>query len=232
MLIDIVKHSKLFFDLEQYNYLIEQFTNKYTFSSTYDLVNNKISPWFDPKNIRNLGLSRTYPEMAACQYRREYCIYLHCSNYLPIFLINILYANRKNILIEDIGGGMAWFFLYLNKLGFNNFHLWDNFSQLSKHVVEDFIKTTNLNCAINDSSLSPVITNNVGVPGFVVRDVFPETELICCYTNRSLEKQSVEYFKEKGFSYLCKDIDDLSFVYCRNNKLEEFKGKLSEYTTV
>ena len=229
MIIDIVKHSKIFFDLEQYNPLIKTITDKYTYSSTYDLGHDKISPWFEPKNIRDLGLSRTYPEMAACQYRREYCIYLHCSNYLALFLINLLYENNKNILIEDIGGGMAWFFLYLNKLGFNNFHLWENFSQLSQHVAEDFINTYKLKCAINIPELNPVIINNVGVPDFIDRKISPETELICCYTNRSLEMAAVNYLKNKGFSYLCRDIDDLAFVYCRKDKFTEFQVKVKKY---
>ena len=66
MLIDIVKHSKLFFDLERYNSLITNVTNRYTFNSTYYLSKDVISPWFNPKKNRNLGLSRNYPEMSAC----------------------------------------------------------------------------------------------------------------------------------------------------------------------
>jgi hypothetical protein len=172
--------------------------------------------------------------MDECQYRREYCLYLHCSNYLPLFLIDILYTRGCDTidpLIEDIGGGMGWLFLYLNKRGFNNFHLWDNFSQLSESVARNFVVERNLNCDINNINLKPVITNNVGVPGILIREFNPNLELIVFYTNRALEEDAKTYLVNNGYSFLCKDTDDLSVAYCRNDKLEEFKQKLTPYDT-
>lgn len=86
-----------------------------------------------------------------------------------------------------------------------------------------------MNFIINRPELKPVITNNVGMPAFILREVTPETELVCCYTNRTFEKEAIGFFKDKNFSFLCKDTDDLSFVYCRNDKLEKFKEKLENY---
>lgn len=229
MIINIVKHSELFYDLEKYNSLISNYMSKFTFNSTYDLANDILSPWFNPKNVRNLGLSRTYPHMCSVQYRSEYSLLLHCSNYLCLFLVAKLYNERKDIFIEDIGGGMGWLFLYLNKLGFNNFSLIENFSQLSRYAVENMFKTYGINCLINKESTFPKVVNNVGVPDFILREINPDLELVVCYTNRSLEAQAPKYFEEKGFKFLCKDIDDLAFAYCKNEKHLEFSKKLEKY---
>lgn len=232
LIVDIVKNPELFENLSKYNSDITKFMDNYRFDSNYDFSNKIISPWFNPKNVRNLGLSRTYPEMDACQYRREYSLYLHCSNYLAIFLINLLYANGccgEDILIEDIGGGMGWLFLYLNKLGFNNFHLVENFSQCSQESAKQFIFINNINCQINNFKLNPVVVNNVGVPGVVLRELNPKTELIVFYTNRDLERDAYRYLSNNGYNYLCRDTDDLAVAYCRNDRLEEFRKKLVNY---
>jgi len=235
MIINIIKNPKLFFDLSKYNDGIKQVTNTFNFSGEYDFDKRVISPWFNPDNIRDLGLSRTYPNMCSVQYRKEYCITLHCSNYLPIFLINKLYSTRKDVLIEDVGGGMGWFFYYLSKLGFSNFQLFDNFSQLSQEAAEEFLSHFNIACNIvNPDKLTgkipdPVVVNNVGIPHFVVREMNPGLELVCCYTNRSLEQQSVDYFAKHNFKFLCKDSDDLAFAYCRGDKYEEYSKILKEF---
>jgi len=229
MIIDIVKHSEIFQDLEKYNSLVSNYMAKFTFNSTYDLANNVLSPWFDPKNIRNLGLSRTYPHMCSVQYRPEYSLLIHCSNYLCLFLVAKLYDERKDIFIEDIGGGMGWLFFYLNKLGFKNFYLTENFSQLSRYSVENMFKTYNINCSINEKNTFPRVVNNVGVPDFILKEINPDLELVVCYTNRNLEGQAPKYFEEKGFKFLCKDSDDLAFAYCKNEKYAEFSNKLEQY---
>jgi len=233
MIIDIIKNPVLFEELKQYNRDISDVTANFKFSSTYDFSDGVISPWFNPANIRDLGLSRTYPNMDPCQYRKEYSLYLHCSNYLPLFLIDTLYSrgcsSGADPLIEDIGGGMGWLFAYLKRRGFNNFHLWDNFSQLSEQTAKYFISYRELNCVINDASLQPTIVNNVGVPGVLVRELNPNLELVTFYTNRELEKSASAYFPANGFSFLCKDTDDLAVAYCRNDKLVEFKQKLKPY---
>jgi len=232
MIINIVKNSELFYGLKRYNEDILTFSKTWNYNKEeeeYSFKDRIISSWFNPNKVRRLGLSRTYPrQIPEIQNRPEYALYLHCSNYLPLFLINELYADRRDVLIEDMGGGMGWFFYYLNKLGFTNFHLWDNFSQLSEEAATEFLTNFSISCQINKKELKPVITNNVGVPAFVIREFQPELELICCYTNRDLESRA-EMFKSSGYKFLCKDTDDLAFIYCRNDKYEEFKERLKEY---
>lgn len=231
MIVNILKDSAMFYYLSKYNYLIENVSKHWKYNSAgqeYDFEKRIISSWFNPAKIRELGISRIYPEHSFVQYRPEYCLKIHCSNYLPLFLINLFYSSRKNILIEDVGGGMCWFFLYLHILKFNNFHLCESFEQLSQEAAQNFINLNFLPCKINDKKARPIISNNVGVPEFLVREVTPELELICCYTNRGLEKRAEEY-EQFGFKFLCKDFDDLAFAYCRENKYNEFKEKLIPY---
>jgi hypothetical protein len=238
MIINIINNPNMYLSLSKYNRDINNKMKSYKFSGEYDFKNKVISPWFDPKNIRDLGLSRTYPHMSPVQYRKEYCLNIHCSNYLPLFLIDKLYTNRKNILIEDIGGGMGWLFFYLNKLGFNNFQLFDNFSQVSQEAAEDFINSFKLACHVTTPTtdpgtiLDPVITNNVGVPSYLVRKMSPNLELAICYTNRELEKQAKDFFYKNNFKFLCKDSDDLSFSYCREDKYAEFNNILECYSII
>lgn len=227
MIINILNTS-LFNSLERHNQVIATAVEGFKFNSEYNLAQEIISPWFDPKNVKDLGLSRTYPHMSKEQYRPEYCLTLHCSNYLGLFLINRLYEN-KNTLIEDIGGGMGWWFVYLHKLGFNNFSLIDNFSQLSETAALKFKEIVKVPITINNFGLKPVVTQNVGVPALLNRGVQENLELIICYTNRALESAAERTLPELGYTFLCKDTDDLAFAYCRNDKYEEFTNKLKEY---
>lgn len=233
MILDIVRHYHVFKPLESHNQFIKNFSYRWKYNNAgeeYNFKNRIISAWFNPDNVRNLGLSRTYPNMDKCQYRQEYCLSLHCSNYLGLFLIATLYKGRYDVLIEDVGGGQGWWFFYLNKMGFKNFHLWDNFSQLSEECALDFIRNAQLNVQINKAELNPIISQNVGVPAFINRKTTIDTELIICYTNHSLEKTAENLTKE-GFTFLCKDTDDLAFAYCRSDKYEQFKKELEPYVS-
>lgn len=232
MNINIIKNPVLFESLKQYNEGIINFSQKWSYNKPgeeYDFKNRKISRWFDPRYIRDLGLSRTYPDMCSIQYRPEYSLILHCSNYLSLFLINLLYHNKNTILIEDIGCGRGDFFYYLNKLGFNNFHGVDNWSQISIDCAKEFSKDFALNIEFNNSNAHPTIINNVGCAEFPIREINPNLELITIYTNRAHENLLAETMPNKGYKFLCRDTDDTAIAYCRQDKHKEFIERLKIY---
>ena len=234
MIIDTLKSASLFKFMSQANDDILAFSKTWNYTeegADYDFANRTISRWFNPLAVKEYTLSRIYPNRDKCQDRPEYCLWLHCSNYLGITLINTLYNDRKDVSIEDIGGGMGWLFLYLNQKGFNNFHNWDDFSQLSREASQEFIDYCKLKCEINNPDFVPIISNNVGVPASYFRNKkdLDKSELIIFYTNRALEKVAAVELPIRGFKFLCRDMDDLAVAYCREDKYEEFKNKLSNY---
>jgi hypothetical protein len=234
MIINIVKHPQLFDSLGYLNRVVEEFTPRYRYNSSghdYDFENKVISAWFNPSNVRKLGLSRTYPKMDPVQYRPEYNLLIHCSNYLCLFLMDVLYGKEEkgSILIEDIGAGLGWLYVYLKGMGFSNFHTIDNFSQVSEEACRDFLEYANLNVQFNNVSLAPTIVNNVGCPEFVMRDNIEKLELVTCYTNRALEKWMEDNMGAKGFKFLCRDGDDLAVAYCREDKFDGFSLLLQPF---
>jgi hypothetical protein len=236
MIIDIVENCDLFFSLVSLNKVIEDFASKFKYNEPgrdYDFTNRVISSWFNPRKIRDLGISRTYPRMDPVQYRPEYCLIIHCSNYLPLFLMDKLYRDRKDVLFEDIGAGLGWLYVYLKAIGFYNFHTVEDFSQLSEEACVEFREYADLDVNINLPYLRPVVSNNVGVPAFPFRDASIDEstnlELIICYTHREFDKYFADNMNRLGFSFLCRDSDDLSTAYCRNDKYEEFSSILKVY---
>lgn len=232
MVINIVKHCGLFFDLKKYNSIIMDFRSRFSYNAPgeeYDFLNRKISGWFDPQKVRQLGISRTYPKHDPVQYRPEYCLLIHCSNYLPLFLMNTLYLDRKDVLFEDIGAGLGWLYVYLQKLGFFHFHTVEDFSQLSKESAQEFSDVCELNVTFNNLDLHPIVSNNVGVPSFAFRTMTPDLELIICYTNRFLEEALFNTMEPRGFKFLCRDGDDLAVAFCREDKFVDFQEKLQSF---
>jgi hypothetical protein len=230
MKINIIKDPSFFESLKYLNQKIEGLSSNFTYNKPgeeYDLPNGRISLWFNPKNVRDLGLSRTYPHMDACQYRPEYSLIIHCSNYLALFLMKQLYSSRKDVLFEDVGAGMGWLYLYLQALGFNNFHSVDNFSQISEKACRFFSDAHNLNVRFNQLDLTPIISNNVACP--LMPRFTSGLELIINSTNPS----AVEYLKsnadKNNFQFLCVDSDNLTISYCREDKYREFSCILERY---
>lgn len=196
----------------------------------YDLANNKISIWFDPTMIKQMVPSRSYPDTCAEMHDSAYeDLVLFHSNYLGLFLIPLLYADRKNIAIEDFGAGIGHFLVYLSHFDFYNFHVRENFSQMSKPCLDVIMNKFDLNYYLNDSNFKAIVTHNSGAtePSFV--NFHPELELIICYTNRSIEKHAADHWYEKDFVFLCKDKHDFAFAYCRKDKYDEFSKKLKDY---
>lgn len=234
MIINIFKNKKYFENFKNYNFEIIRASKKLKYNNPdheYDLPNNVISEWFDPHKIRRMPTSRTYPLPAREQFKDEYSLILYNANYLGLFLIPTLYQDNKSVLIEDIGAGVGHLLIYLNVLGFNNFHIKENFSQVSKDSLDLVMSHFNIVYQLNNQELKPVILHNSGVPepsSFLFND---QTELAICYTNRNIEEWANKYWKEKNFIPLCKDADDFAFAYCREDKYQEFKEKLSPYAT-
>jgi len=229
MIVSTIEDLNLYAYLKNMSNWIREYSSHLKFSKPgqeYDLKNDIISPWFNPNETNRYPTSRTYPIAAPEQLRPEYSLILYPANYLALTLITKLYNSNKEILIEDIGAGLGRLLLYLHSCGFNKFHVKENFSQISQKVFEDILKINKVKYTLNDSKAKPVIINNVGVPDNSVFNVCKETELLICYTNRSLENWAEETLIPKGYRFLCKDQDDFAFAYCREDKYLEFKGIL------
>lgn len=234
MIIDIFKDKSYFENLKDFNSgIIKASENlKYNIPDhEYDLENDVISEWFDPKKIKRMPTSRTYPLPAKEQFRDEYSLILYNANYLALFLLPILYKENRNILIEDVGAGVGHLLVYLHYVGFRNFHVKENFTQISKKSLDIIMEYFKIPYLLNDTTLKAEVIHNSGVPEPSCLVFTDKTELAICYTNRTIEEWASKYWKEKNFVFLCKDYDDFAFAYCRKDKYEEFKEKLKPYVT-
>jgi len=152
MIIDVFKDYNFFKNLESYNNDIRDVCKNYKFvreGEEYDLNNKIVSGWFDPDHVKDLYISEFYPKKVPLPYHPKFNLILHCYNYVSMYVINKLYSDRKDILIEDQAGGMGRFLYYLSKLGFSNFHNVDNFSQLCVSLFEDLMKKGSIQCKLN-----------------------------------------------------------------------------------
>lgn len=245
MIIDIFK-TNLFEKLQQFNEVVE--TGEHT------LVPNFIDyKWMQPKLQTLNPISATYPEISPIQYDKKWCIDVGLSNYTAIFVINELY-NNKDILIEDGCSGPGYFIYYLNKLGFNNFSILENFHQFKKEVFDAFIKYIDGNIVLNEVSSNPVVINIAGFPYYPRRIknniVYLETDEFSEFCNKTAEERGRMYTNSnlelfcvydytatfdkrtqlsEDFKFLCTDADNIATIHCRKDKYEEFKQKLIPY---
>jgi hypothetical protein len=234
MIINIFKDMQLWKDLAYYNMELIRASRYFQYNEAekeYDLPNNKISRWFDPRFIKEMPTSRTYPNIDPKQLEEKYCLVLYNANYLNLFLISKLYNDRKDILIEDIGSGIGHLLVYLKKLGFDQFTIKENFSQMTEHCLRTYLDYFKINFELNNPNSNSRVMNNSGVPDSSVFNLDNKNnlELITCYTNNSLEKIAEDYFVRNGFKFLCRDIDNFSFAYCKENLYDNFKNKLKDY---
>lgn len=255
MRINIIKDSTWIRKLAPHNDTIKQISRNYKFDYAgkvpgYNVEKGEASEWFDPSRYRYAPLSRTYPKIAPEQWRKEYQLIFYLPNYVTLFVIKELYKDRTDVLIEDCGPGNGNLFFFLSKLGFNNFHAFDKFLQCPKQLFLDTMKAAHVTCKLNDYTTSPVIVNNCSAPfvfvthGLDNNEIFtskvataehnidrtlPDLELICFYTNREWEELAPKILTPQGYSFLCKDSDDMGVVWCRNDKLKEFTAKLKPY---
>jgi len=252
MKINILKDMDLYKNLEQYNSIIKDVSKKYFITK-----DDAVVEWFNPDKYRELPLSRTYPETSPELLRPEYSLIMFLSNYVPLFLINLLYKDNKDILIEEFGGGIGRLMLFLSKLGFKNFNNIDNFSQTIKPFFQEMMTAGNINAKINDLSFQPKIVINTGAPFFYItygldpyetfksysehkpspeidleqakKRKLTELELICFYNNIQWADLASLILAPQGFKYLCKDSDEMGIAWCRKDKHKEFTEKLKPY---
>lgn len=252
MIIDPFKDKSMYIDLSYYNKIIAEIETSYLDNTP----SHKTSYWFNPENARDLPLSRTSPDNdPAVSAKTHYNLILYVSNYMPVFLINLLYKDRSDVLIEEFGVGSGRFPYYLSKLGFNNFSLWDNWSQCDKALCDLVLKEIAIKSTLNDPNTNPVIVNSSASPfvfithGFDDRDNEIDThnlpvntfnihknrdisnvEIVFFYTNRHWENTLAPMMlPQRDFVFLCKDEDDLSVAYCKKDKHSEFIEKIKKY---
>jgi len=205
---------------------------KYFFFDTSSDENKKnkdrLIQWFDPKNLYLNCLPQPYEGDLTFRQNKKFNLQLHYPTYILLYVINKLYADRKNVLIEDVCCGIGRTEIYLKHLGFTNFHLIDNFSQIEKHHLTTMLKEANLQCSINQQNLNPVISYISAYPSFP-KEINKSIELFCHYTNPSMIETLTPSLKNQGFVLLCQDIDNLMVAWCKKEKFIEFKTKLEKY---
>ena len=258
MKINILKDLSLYKNLEKYNSVIREVSKKYVFKHGPDPSKGEATEWFDPNIYREAPLSRTYPKIAPEQYKKEYCLIFYLPNYVPLFLMNALYNDRKDVLFEDFGAGMGRLIFFLSKLGFTNFHNIDNFAFLPKSLFEEMMTAGNIKYHLNDVSLQPTVVHNASSPTYYIthglnkKNIFSSNaayksnpyidtewaeknreltklELICFYTNREWEELAYKILQPQGYRFLCRDLDDMGVAWCREDKYEEFTERLKPY---
>lgn len=242
MIIDVFKDPNFFKSLEPYNKIIWEACKTATFAKEgqeYDLPNNKVSYWFNPNHLGELHLSKNYPNKTyKVTKNKKFKLLLYFPNYISLYLINLLYKNRKDVLIEDMACGMGRVDVYLRQLGFTNFHFTENFCQVSEALLKTTMKLANIDYTLNQLNTEPVIINLVGWTKLTRSTIPDSVELLCFYNREDLVEvredglyvvsDSDEYKPIKDFKFLCTDVDELTNVFCRKDKYEEFSNLLTE----
>ena len=242
--IDIFKNNDLFEQLSQYNHILDNGIHM-------EAVKKSPYPaWFMPETAVLNPTTRSYPNIDKLSYDPKWKIHLTIVNYMSIFIINLLYSKRKDVIIEDMGCGVGYLFLYLNKLGFKNFSAIDNFSHLNRDCLELFSTYIDGKVNINQVDINPHIIN-ITIPLFP-RRVMPDGKVfleLCLLANyhEKLEKDKskmyinsnlelfINYYRVRrsiigdNFKLLCIDSDDMTEVYCREDKYEEFLERILPY---
>jgi len=230
MNIDVFK-SGVFESLTTYNQEVLDVASRWKYiveGQDYDFPNRKVSSWFDPKHLRSIYIPKSYPKHVPLTDDPKFCLKLYCCNYASVFVINELYKDRKDVLIEDVGSGIGRFAHYLNKLGFTNFSFQDNFSQVDQKMFKDMMETSGItNYQLNNLESDPIIMNQVALPA-LIKAPSPSIELSCFYNNTPRITVD-DTFEEHNLKFLCRDVDDLMHIYCKPEKMEEFTEKLKPF---
>lgn len=237
MKINIFKHDgqQLFDSLLSGNSIIQKVYN------TYESIGDKRSDWwFDPIRYKEMSMPKVTPIprklnllFQLCNFpdANYYKLYLYAPNYITILLINVLFRDRKEILIEELCGGDGRLFVFLSKLGFTNFSIVDNFSQLNKSLLEGMILTNNLACIINNDNTEPIVVSHMGYPIYPKSNIPNSVELICQYGNIRAKELLSNLF-DNNYIELCRDQNDISVAYCRKDKYEEFLEIIKSYEDI
>jgi len=242
--IDIFKNNDLFDRLSKYNYIIE-------LGDHVDLIDKAPYPaWFVPKTQVFNPTVRSYPNVDSISCDPKWKINLTIVNYMVVFLSHVLYQDRKDIIIEDMGCGVGYLFLYLSKLGFRNFSAIENFSHIPKPCFDALIYYVDGNVALNKVDINPHVINttlnffsrritsdgNVFIELCLLPDYDKKIEKdnSLVYVNSNLELFVNFYHRRSSilgddFKLLCVDSNDMTEAYCRKDKYNEFVEKLTPY---
>lgn len=231
--IDYFKDIDWIEKLIPYNTHLLEVGKKYKYyNSNYKLEKQEVSYWFNPNEIKNIPISDYYPFTdKKVSTNPSYKLILYAPNYLNLFLCNLLYADNKNIIIEDVGCGDGKLFYYLAHSGFHNFHGIDNFSECSYELFKDNFKSIQIDIPFNKfEEIEPVIYNNSSAPRAKSRYT-RSMELLTYYWNSGqyVCEKHISFLNSMGFVYLCHDKDNLSIAFCRKDKYNEFIQKLIQY---
>ena len=198
-------------------------------TSGYDVLRGGSSPWFDPAQFREAALTTSYPETdPRTRDKERFPLFLYAPNYLPLFLINLLYEGKDNTSIEDLCGGAGRLVFYLAKLGFNNFYLAENFSQVSPHLLSAVMQEGDIDLKLNHSDVQPQVLILIGYP-WIPKGFRESVELFCVYPCDNMFKTIIPEIKEMGYKRLCEDSDYMCLAYCREDKYDEFIEKIKHY---
>ena len=245
MIIDIFKDSGLYQTVHQHTPQLLEVLHKHPYVSDRDYYTlfGESSSTFAPAEVRHIALSHTYPNTIPVQQDKRLCLNLTACNYTSMLVINKLYSDKKNILIEDIGAGACKFIFYLAKLGFDNWHIIDNLSQVSPDLMRDVCIAANIKPLLNSRDRKPVVFNRVGQPYIQTYDNFSSyenAELYCVYNNwktiellqeswrSDITLKANKKYPQRIFKLLCKDVYDMTHVFCIESKLDEFRDKLRD----
>lgn len=232
MIIDYSKDIVFWGSLKAHSNYLLIVSNGFVYRShNFDLKQDEVSNWFEPMRAKYQPIGRSFPEPHEASKKDFFQLYLTLSNYLPLFLINRLYSN-KQILIEDIGVGDGKLEYYLSKLGFDNFHFIENFSNVPKKLLDTNLK--GLSYKLNDiQNVFPTVVINSGsytVSADITPRWTPSIELAVCYTHEKFDcKEFTDRLEQWGYKLLCRDVDNLAIAFARHDKHEEFKELLKLY---
>lgn len=228
--------KQLFDSLLPCNDIIQQVYNK------HELIGEKRSEWwFNPVKYQDMEMppcntgihtKNKLLKLKNLKDARLFQLYLYFPNYITILLLNTLFQNRKDILIEDLCGGDGRLFLFLSKLGYNNFSLIDNFSQLNEQLFYGMMKTNNLRYILNDNNTRPIVISHMGYPLYPKNNLPDSVELICQYGNTRAKEMLFELIKNDEYIELCRDCNEISVAYCRKDKYDEFLTLIKPYEDI
>lgn len=242
MNIDIFKDTELWGKLRQYNQEIIDIYNKDGGKGS--------THWFDPKCLARTVWMRKSNKPGKFFYKdlkqpNNWKLVLHPSNYLNIFLANLLYQDRKGVLIEDVCSGAGRLSYYLSKLGFNNFSFIDDFSGVTKGLFDAMReKSDPSKYILNQKETKPVISNLANFPWYSSHYTREEDnpsppkgddvpldscELFTFYCANAIFVYIGKYLLENGYVELCQDEDYTQVAFCKKEKHDEFTSKIEKY---
>ena len=190
----------------------------------------KIISWFDPLilKLRANPIPQPYEGDIVLRKDPKFNLQDHYPAHVFLPLINKLYSDQKHLLIDDVCCGIGRTEVYLKHLGFNYFHMVDNFSQITKLALTTFMEEAGITYQLNDPNVKPIITYISGFTTFP-KEIVDSVELFCHYSNPGLILSLPDILLDKGFILFCRDVDNLLWSWCKESKLEEFKDKIKPF---